>query len=62
MTDASMIMLAIGTAFALIGANVLVRPAATDAGRYARRIAGIMAVSLGLILAVFAFGLSEKPS
>ena len=57
-----MIMLAIGIAAALIGANVLVRPAATDAGRYARRIAGIMAVSLGLILAVFALGLSEQPA
>ena len=59
MTSANLLMLAIGIAAALIGANILVRPATTDAGRYARRIAGVMAVSLGLILALFAYSLSE---
>jgi hypothetical protein len=58
-STANLIMLGIGIAAFLIGAFVLTRPAATDAAVYARRIAGVMIVSLGLILVLFAIGLSD---
>lgn len=59
MSPANLIMLGIGVAALLVGAVVLTRPAATEAAVYARRIAGVMIVSLGLILMLFAIGLSD---
>ena len=62
LTFANLIMLALGlTAFA-VGIALLVRRGGSEPARHARRIAGTMALALGIILSIFAFGLREVRS
>ena len=57
LTGANLIMLGLGlTAFA-IGIALLVRRGGSEPARQARRIAGTMALALGIFLSIFAFGL-----
>ncbi|QDP19297.1 hypothetical protein [Sphingomonas xanthus] len=57
MTLANIIMLALGLLAAAVGAMLLARRAATEGQAYARRIAGMMSLALGIFLAIFAVGL-----
>ena len=57
MTYANLIMLGLGLVAFAIGVTLLVRPAATPQGVYARRISGAMILALGIALSIFAFGL-----
>lgn len=59
MTTANLIMLGLGIAFFLLGAAILLRRGGSEPARVARRIAGTMLATLGLILALFARGLSH---
>ena len=62
MTFANLIMLGLGlTAFA-VGIALLVRRGGSEPARQARLIAGTMALALGIILSIFAFGLREVRS
>ena len=57
MTYANLIMLGLGLVAFAFGVTLLVRPAATPQGAYARRISGAMLLALGIALSIFAFGL-----
>jgi hypothetical protein len=57
MTPANLLMLGFGLVAFAVGVALLVRRGGGDQAVYARRIGGIMALSLGVILAIFAFGL-----
>ena len=60
MTHANLVMLGLGlTAFA-IGVALLARRGGSDAALHARRIAGTMALALGIFLTIFALGLSGE--
>ena len=59
MSVANLIMLALGIVAFVAGAAILARRGGGEQAVYARRIAGVMVLSLGLILAVFAIGLSD---
>jgi hypothetical protein len=63
MTLANLIMLGIGI-LALVGGGVVLAASArgTESQRYARRIVGAMAASLGMALIVFAVGLKGVKS
>ena len=59
MTLANVIMLALGLAAFLGGAVLLLRRGGSEASVYVRRIAGTMLGALGLVLMIFAIGLSR---
>ena len=58
MSVANLIMLGFGVIAFVIGAFLLTRRGGSEPARVARRIAGTMALALGVILALFAIGLS----
>lgn len=58
MTLANLIMLGLGLAAFLGGAVLLLRRGGSEAGVYVRRITGTMLGALGLVLMIFAVGLS----
>jgi len=58
-TTAALIMAGVSGTSALGGAIILARPARTAQGVYGKRIAGTMALSFALILALFAWGLER---
>jgi hypothetical protein len=51
-------MLGLGLAAFLLGAALLLRRGGSEAGVYGRRIAGTMLGALGVVLVIFAIGLS----
>jgi hypothetical protein len=57
MTPANLIMLGLGLVAFAAGVALLARRGGSEQAVYARRIGGIMALSLGAILAIFAVGL-----
>ena len=59
MSLANVIMLALGLAAFLGGAVLLLRRGGSEASVYVRRIAGTMLGALGLVLVIFAVGLSS---
>ncbi len=58
MNPANLIMLGLGLITLLIGAALLFRRGGSEAGVYLRRIAGTMLGALGVVLMIFAIGLS----
>lgn len=58
MTLANVIMLGLGLVALLVGAVLLLRRGGTEASVYVRRITGTMLGALGLVLMIFAVGLS----
>ena len=58
-TLANVIMLALGLAAFLGGAVLLLRRGGSEASIYVRRITGTMLGALGLVLVIFAVGLSS---
>ena len=59
MTLANLIMLALGIVALALGLALLLRRGGSEASVYAQRIAGTMIAALGLILTIFALGLSS---
>ena len=57
MTPTNLIMLLLGLLAFAIGAALLARRGGSEQSLYARRIAGMMALSLGIFLSIFACGL-----
>ena len=57
MTLANLIMLGLGLLAFSIGVALLARRGGSEPAIHARRIAGTMALALGIVLAIFAFGL-----
>jgi hypothetical protein len=57
-TLANLIMLGLGLVALLIGAALLLRRGGSEASVYVRRITGTMLGALGLVLMIFAVGLS----
>lgn len=57
MTLATAIMSSVALVAALLGLFLLSRQGGSEAAVAARRIAGTMALALGIFLAIFAFGL-----
>ena len=58
MTPANLLMFGLGVIAALVGVVLLTRRGGSEPAKVARRIAGTMALALGIILALFALGLS----
>ncbi|MBA3666747.1 MAG: hypothetical protein H0W65_03365 [Sphingomonas sp.] len=58
MTTANLIMLALGVTSFLLGVAILLRRGGSEGARVARRMVGTMFAALGLILTIFALGLS----
>ena len=58
MTLANLLMLGLGLIAFIVGAALLLRRGGGEPAVVARRIAGTMAVALGLALIIFAIGLS----
>ena len=58
MSPANLVMLGLGLVAFVVGAALLTRRGGSEPARVARRIAGTMALALGIILALFAIGLS----
>lgn len=58
MTTANLIMLGIGLFSFATGTALLVRRGGSDQARVARRMIGTMAAALGVVLVIFAIGLS----
>ena len=58
MNPANFIMFGLGLAALLLGATLLFRRGGSEAGVYLRRIAGTMLGALGVVLMIFAIGLS----
>ena len=58
MTPANFLMFGLGVLAFLVGAFLLTRRGGSEPAKVARRIAGTMALALGVILALFAIGLS----
>ncbi len=58
MTLANLIMLGLGLVALVTGAALLLRRGGSEAGVYVRRIAGTMLGALGIVLVIFAIGLS----
>ena len=57
MTTANLIMFGLGLIAFAIGAALLARRGGSEPAIHARRLAGTMALALGIILLIFAFGL-----
>ena len=57
MTTANLVMLGIGLIAFAIGVALLARRGGSEPAIHARRIAGTMALALGIFLSIFAFGL-----
>ena len=57
MTTANLTMLGLGLLAFAIGVALLARRGGSEAAVTARRIAGTMALALGIFLSIFAFGL-----
>ena len=64
MTLANLIMLGLGLVAVLLGTVLLLRRGGSEGARVARRITGTMLGALGLVLVIFAIGLSRglKPA
>ena len=62
MTLANLIMLGLGLLSFAIGAALLIRRGGSEQARAARRMVGTMAAALGLVLVIFAIGLSGPRS
>ena len=62
MIPANLIMLGLGLLAFLLGAALLLRRGGSEPAVVARRIAGAMALALGLALIIFAIGLSSPPA
>lgn len=62
MTPANLIMLGLGLLAFAVGVALLARRGGSEAGAYARRIVGAMLGALGLVLVIFAIGLSSPRS
>ena len=60
MTTANLIMLALGIVALALGLAILLRRGGSEGAKVARRIAGTMIAALGLILTIFALGLSSE--
>jgi len=58
LTLANFIMLGLGLAALIAGAILLLRRGGSEASVYVRRIVGTMLGALGLVLVIFAIGLS----
>ncbi len=58
MTLANLVMLGIGLVALVTGAALLLGRGGSEAGVYVRRIAGTMLGALGIVLVIFAIGLS----
>ena len=58
MTLANLIMLGLGLTALIVGAILLLRRGGSEAAVYVRRIVGTMLGALGLVLVIFAIGLS----
>ena len=61
MTTANLIMLGIGLVALALGLAILLRRGGSEGAIVARRMVGTMIAALGLILTIFALGLSEEP-
>ena len=57
MTTANLTMLGCGLLAFAIGVALLARRGGSEPAIHARRLAGIMALALGIFLSIFAFGL-----
>jgi len=57
MTPANLVMLTLGLLALAIGVALLARRGGSEPAIHARRIAGTMALALGIFLSIFAFGL-----
>ena len=62
MTLANLIMLGLGLTALIIGAVLLLRRGGSEASVYVRRITGTMLGALGIVLVIFAIGLSNMRS
>ena len=62
MTLANLILLGLGVLAFVIGAALLLRRGGSDAAIYVRRIVGSMLGALGLVLVIFAIGISNMRS
>ena len=58
MTSANLLMLGLGLLAFILGAVLLLRRGGSEPAVVARRIAGTMALALGLALIIFAIGLA----
>ena len=58
MTPANLLMLGLGLIAFIVGAALLLRRDGSEPAVVARRIAGTMALALGLALVIFAIGLA----
>jgi hypothetical protein len=61
-TLANLIMLGLGVLAFVLGAVLIMRGGGSDAAVYVRRIVGTMLGALGLVLVIFAIGLSNVRS
>ncbi len=59
MSPAALIMLGLGLLAFAVGVALLVRRGGSEPAIHARRLAGIMALALGIFLSIFAFGLKD---
>ena len=59
MTTASLLMLTLGLLAFAIGVALLARRGGSAPAIHARRLAGVMALALGIFLSIFAFGLKD---
>ena len=59
MITASLLMLALGLLAFAVGVALLARRGGSEPAIHARRLAGIMALALGIFLSIFAFGLKD---
>ena len=57
LTGANLIMLALGLIAFAVGVALLARRGGSEPALHARRLAGTMALALGIFLSIFAFGL-----
>lgn len=62
MTTANLVMLGLGLLAFAVGVALLARRGGSAPAVHARRIAGSMALALGIFLSIFAFGLRELRS